>query len=375
MKKSFLRMMALSSFFIGLNAQAMDFGKPISASIPVNNKQKHFTTNSLTSNAVALPLKKTVMLMNLKLTTQQKKTLLSQQPNKGQGPAAAQATPSTTNLPRQYFRGMNGTPVLDQGMHGTCVTFAVTAAVDAVLGKGDYISQLCSLQLGSYFEQKGYLPSGWDGTDGSFALNQIIGFGIINKTTQKTKACGGLNDYPVLNSQLVGSPMLLDEFKESSENLNEKIIWDPMLTLSQRLEWDEKSAKQANDLLNEVKKTIVTRKPYQDTRLTFATILPIDYCGVGACARFHADNDTWALTHAIVQDQNHNFASHQMIIIGYNDDAVAVDNEGYSHQGLLTLRNSWGVDAGDQGNYYMTYDFFKAFVIDIQKITAMKDKR
>lgn len=39
--------------------------------------------------------------------------------------------------------GMNSVPVLDQGSYGTCVTFATTAAMDAVLGLGDYISQQC----------------------------------------------------------------------------------------------------------------------------------------------------------------------------------------------------------------------------------------
>ena len=62
--------------------------------------------------------------------------------------------------------GMNNVPVLDQGSHGTCVTFATTAAVDAVLGKGDYVSQLCNLELGATLEQFGYYPSGWDGSFG-----------------------------------------------------------------------------------------------------------------------------------------------------------------------------------------------------------------
>ncbi len=48
--------------------------------------------------------------------------------------AAANRPPS--GYPEKVELGMNGVPVLNQGMHGTCVTFAVTAAVDAALGKG-----------------------------------------------------------------------------------------------------------------------------------------------------------------------------------------------------------------------------------------------
>lgn len=70
----------------------------------------------------------------------------------------------TLPLPDQVQLKMNKVPVLDQGRHGTCVTFAVTGAIDAVIGKGDYISQLCNLQLGSYLEQHGYGLSGWNGS-------------------------------------------------------------------------------------------------------------------------------------------------------------------------------------------------------------------
>lgn len=42
---------------------------------------------------------------------------------------------------------MNDVPVLDQGSYGTCVTFASTGALDALVGQGDYIDQQCSLEL------------------------------------------------------------------------------------------------------------------------------------------------------------------------------------------------------------------------------------
>lgn len=366
----FPKTLALSCLFFALNVQAMEFDKPTSVSVTLHNNQKHFGPSGFSANPV-LPPKKTVMLMKIKLTAQQKQ-VLSQAPN-NKLRTAAQPTFSGFNLPHQYDRGMNGTPVLDQGMHGACTTFATTAAVDALLGKGDYISQLCQLSLGSYFEQNGYLPSGWDGTSGAYALNQIIGFGIINKSNQKAKSCGKLNDYPLTNPYNTGSPMSLEEFKNTSENLNEQLDWESILTFNQRFEWGSRgSTTQADALLMEVKKTIALRKPYMDTRVTFGTLLPLDYCEVGACARYHVNNDTWALTNAIMQDQKHNYGGHEMIIIGYNDDAIAIDNEGKSHQGLLILRNSWGSEAGDQGNYYMTYDFFKQFVLEVQKI--MLDK-
>jgi C1A family cysteine protease len=42
-----------------------------------------------------------------------------------------------------------------------------------------------------------------------------------------------------------------------------------------------------------------------------------------------------------------------MIVTGYDDK-----------QQLFKIRNSWGASAGEKGNYYMTYSFFNAMVID-----------
>src|SRR4029077_16988364 len=86
------------------------------------------------------------------------------------------------SLPTNVNLGMNNVPVLDQGMHGTCVTFATMAALDAVYGKENYISQLCNLSLGSYLEKisAGSYPSGWNGSLNKIVLEQIKTYGIIS---------------------------------------------------------------------------------------------------------------------------------------------------------------------------------------------------
>ena len=67
-----------------------------------------------------------------------------------------QSDPQTQNLnndlPNKVQLGMANVPVLDQGIHGSCAVFAVTAALDAALKRGDHVSQLCLLQLGNYLE-------------------------------------------------------------------------------------------------------------------------------------------------------------------------------------------------------------------------------
>jgi C1A family cysteine protease len=46
-------------------------------------------------------------------------------------------------------------------------------------------------------------------------------------------------------------------------------------------------------------------------------------------------------------------AGHEVVVIGYDDG-----------QKLLKIRNSWSSDAGDSGNFYMTYAFFNAMAMD-----------
>jgi C1A family cysteine protease len=59
-----------------------------------------------------------------------------------------------------------------------------------------------------------------------------------------------------------------------------------------------------------------------------------------------------------------------MIITGYDNNATAIDTQGRVHKGLLTLRNSWGNKVGDQGDFYMSYDYFKALALEVQRIRS-----
>ena len=46
-----------------------------------------------------------------------------------------------------------------------------------------------------------------------------------------------------------------------------------------------------------------------------------------------------------------NSGSHAMIIMGYDDNPIATDNEGRVHNGLFTLRNSWGAEMGNNAYF------------------------
>lgn len=351
-KKFILRTSLIVAAIMATHAHAFEFGKPIVTSVAVT-KSGHQLNGA--------PGRKQITLMSFKLNPKEQQMLYNYTPKKTN--LRSTLFPSTIDL------GMNNVPVLDQGMHGSCVTFAVTAAVDAVIGKGDYVSQLCQLELGSYLEDKGYMPSGWSGSFGPWVFDQMMRFGFVNKENQKTKTCSNISEYPVQDYTNEGRPMSLGEFKRMSEDLGSYLYPVYHMNFFQRFETKFSDTDQAEQVLMQVKKSLTN-----GNRLTFGTFIVFSaYCSAGACASHHAKDDTWALTKEL-QVPPYGTGGHEMVITGYDDNAVAIDNEGKKHQGLLMLRNSWGDDVGDHGNYYMTYDYFKKFAGEVQEVVGFNQQ-
>lgn len=257
--------------------------------------------------------------------------------------------------------GMNNVPVLNQGRHGACATFANTAAIDATLGRGEYTSQLCHLQLGRKLEKYGYNPSGWNGSLGPIVLGQIQAFGIVSKRSEADTGCGGATSYPS-DDNLPGEEMSLKEFHKLSEQLPEQFGWTSLLDVHNA--FIDKT--NPNHTLDAVKNSL-----RQKDRLTFGVLLfGFDKGVAGASGEYKVKNDTWVITPEITEDilKRKNYGGHEMIITGFNDFAVATDPHGYQHRGLLTIRNSWGNKIGNGGDFYMSYDYFKMLVMEVQRI-------
>lgn len=256
--------------------------------------------------------------------------------------------------------GMNNVPVLDQGIHGTCTTFAITAAVDATMVKGDYISQLCNLQLGSYLEKQGYGYSGWNGSYASHVIGQMDQYGIVNKAKQRKYGCGGMTEYPAYREHDPDSFIEPEQFSSISEPV-----------FGNEVSWSDVYHRQApENNLDEVKQALNA-----GDRLAFAVLLPRTDLGlVGAVGKYKTwiYKDTWVLTPEIAAGINNVKSAHQMIITGYDDQAVAVDNNGVKHKGLLFLRNSWGTSVGNSGEFYMSYDYFKLLAFEITRFSRVK---
>jgi len=267
-------------------------------------------------------------------------------------------------LPLQWQLGMDQVPVLDQGPYGTCVMFAVTAAVDAAMNQGDYISQLCQLELGQYLQQHGYHLSGWEGGFGLEVLNQMSTFGFVTKEQERLGVCGGLTQYPsngvIPDVQM--SPEDYHPLSQSMETASSSVGWSGIMDAFQAyIDGTDREA-----MLINVKQALT-----RGDRATLGVLLPAPFLGMaGAVGQYHVMNDTWIMAPQIEMALNSHglVVGHEMIITGYDDHAVAVDGNGQKYSGLLTLRNSWGTGTGDGGNFYMSYDYFKRLAVEVYRI-------
>lgn len=340
-----------STLSITANAQGIKFGEPVTTPVTVTNSSGKMLLNS----------QKHVTLMSIQMTAKQKQGLLNFNTNDYSEINADPALPSAASL------GMNNVPVLDQGMHGSCVTFAVTAAVDAALGNGDYVSQLCQLELGSYLKFKGYYESGWSGTFAPVVYDQMLRFGIVNKNVQKKSGCAGVKEYPV-KSFNEGNIMSPEKYRAVSEDISMTIHPHAHMDVYERFMSEFSDKKAAKRAFNDIKTALS-----KGNRVTFGIVLiSMEGCSAGACVTNKAINDTWALTDDL-KKHGMIIGGHEMVITGYDDDASVTDKNGKVHKGIFTIRNSWGTDVGDNGNYYMTYEYFINLFMEAHEVLVLED--
>ncbi len=316
-----------------------------------------FASNSITGARISEL--KPITFQRIVLTPQTQQYLIQQ---------LAQPAPkvTTTNLPPRVSLGMNNVPVLDQGQHGTCVTFASTGALDALHGTTDYISQLCNLELGNALAQQDPdYPSGWDGSWNTIVLGQMAKYGIINMNYQTKYGCSGLTAYPKNEPTNTGAPMDVETFKSHSEAIMDKVKIRKILAVDDAFTPRADSAA----VLAGVKRALAN-----GNRVVFGVLLDTNFHNNGSYGTYVKAKDSWIMTPEIQRDLDSDniHGGHAMIIVGYDDNATITGPDQTQHQGVLTLRNSWGQRAGDQGNYYMSYEYFQKLVMEVVAIAKQK---
>ena len=309
------------------------------------------TTGGSSKSVVA---SKTILLQNIKLSPNAKLALKGRinelQTNGNLVYRAAVTLPAAINL------GMNKTPVLDQGAHGTCVTFAMTGAIDAVIGKGDYISQLCPLELANYLvgiKKAPYPYSGWDGTWGASVQNLLTTYGIVPKAYQLKYGCPqGITQYPMGNSANTKQKMTIAAYSTAATPVPSYVLMSLLLDINTSFSPNYNPT----TTLTKVKQALKAGQ-----RVTIGFLLDESQGSAGAVGTKTKKYDSWVMNATILKKAKAGaiHSGHEIIIIGYDDNATARGSDGVTSKGLLILMNSWGAAAGNNGVYYMSYDYFK----------------
>lgn len=219
-------------------------------------------------------------------------------------------------------------PVLDQGQYGTCVTFASTATLDALLGGGDLVSQQCSLSLN--------MTLGYNYWNGAYDSTQIIiplqKYGVV-----KQNNCAGV-PYPVPYYKIPKSlyKIYVDKNIDVKQIKYQYIRGISIDQVKQAID-EGKYVNIGFGLVNNGSAVAV-----QGFDLNIYGMQHVG--GLWACKQ---PSDPYNIYCGQFN------SGHEVVIIGYDDS-----------QSLLKIRNSWGDKVGDQGDFYMTYSFFEAMVMD-----------
>lgn len=226
--------------------------------------------------------------------------------------------------------GMANVPVLNQGSHGTCVTFATTAILNAKMNAGDFISQQCFLELGVYISNTSKSSgasaySGWNGLFSTIALERFKQYGVVGKNS-----CP--HDYA---------------------NTSYSLSYQMYLDLSSSLwtdSFDYKKLKKGD--LDAVKMAINNHN-----RIAVGILLHKDF--VAGTAINGKSTGLWNIPYDVNQfltelTKGGKLAGgHALVLTGYDDEKQ-----------LLKVRNSWGSKIGDSGEYYISYDYYKLMAME-----------
>jgi hypothetical protein len=226
--------------------------------------------------------------------------------------------------------GMDKVPPLNQGDQGTCVTFSSTAAIDAIIGKGDFISQQCSLSL-----DLGMGNDYWDGAyEPSDVIDPVVKYGVVSHAGCPYK-------YPDTSSKLA-----TDKYKKITDVEASLVVSKVHTTF-----YPKANLADVRNSINRGHRVLmsfyISGSDSEAVRGFDIQVDGIPYTG-GLWACSQGDSSNYCVTSA---------AGHEVVVIGYDDT-----------QKLLKIRNSWGIGFGENGDYYMTYTFFNAMADDLTEI-------
>ncbi len=275
--------------------------------------------------------------------------------------------------------------VLDQGVTNSSATLSAVGAIGLLLeGDARYFSATCSLNLGNYlmyndnyntFEplntvvqehQLSHYPSGWHGSYVDIIMTQISEFGLQYQTY-----CGFDSFYGEEHINMV-SPQEYEKTSFKPEIVYNEICSNFNRNVSDCQCLDSTACTTSDAIIGEIKTIIDSEGLALVGTALFANagnygLLHAYYLYDASGMAANVWDYTDKIRHCRTQsDDSCHILTHDMIVFGYIDGNSDDD-------GLLVLRTSWGVDAGDEGNYYMSYKYAKNMLLSIQSLYTEKN--
>lgn len=240
---------------------------------------------------------------------------------------------------------MGNTPVLDQGEYGSCVTFASTVALNAKMNAGDFISQQCLLELGVHINDTKKCEtdenladpdtgkvdcSGWEGfMNTSTVLSRINKYGVVDK-----KQC--MHNYANSKYSLSNNEYLtLSNY-----------LWANMVKYKKLSDGNVAQVKAA---INNKHRVVIGVLLHED----YSAGVPINNKPYGLWELQKSANET--AYEILYKDKL--AGGHALLITGYDDELK-----------LIKVRNSWGSNIGDSGEFYMSYNYYNLLNIDAYEV-------
>jgi hypothetical protein len=264
-----------------------------------------------------------------------------------------QVQASLHNMPKRFELELDNVPFLNQGKNGDCTFFSTITAITATVHPINGLSPMCLVQLDKY------LRPNPDSMRVDNVLTLIKQYGIVPLNTQKEIGCAGVYNFDP--KQKISVPISPEEYQSKSEKFyKEQLSWRYLFDAFSGLI-------NPNGRLPRIKEALLAGRYVV---LEYIVLPEIGLYGYGADGTHHIQNDTWIRNDSIDEqmfDQLFTFDTqeegdgHAIVVIGYDDDATAIDSEGNTHRGLLKLRNSWGNKIGDHGDFYMSYDYMRDY--------------
>jgi len=227
--------------------------------------------------------------------------------------------------------GMNATPVLDQGEHGTCATFVTSALLDTTINRGDYIDQQCLLALGH-----------------SLGYSKIWNFAVVKDIFSLFKSYGLVPKNNCYGHKYPNTSQYITE-EEYLKVSDQKTLGETNL-LSIEFSSIDSITKQID-----LGKRVILNFAFSADHNTVDPIF-INGFDISIDGSKKKNGGLWACAQKSFKQKlcSRHLSGHYGLIIGYDDK-----------QRLLKIRNSWGENYADNGDFYMTYEFALAMGLNL----------